>query len=83
MFAILKKTVFCPQFLILERPPFSYMNVDPVFYFSFSQIICIYVTSLSDTKISSTEVTLMFPMMINNGVLDFMLTFEMTLFFLI
>ena len=50
------------------------------FYFFFSHIICIYVTSLSDTKISSTEVTLMFLIMINNGVLDIMLTFEMTLF---
>ena len=33
MFAILTKTVFCPQFLLLERPPFSYMNGDPLFLF--------------------------------------------------
>ena len=80
MFAILTKTVFCLQFLLLERPPFSYTNGAPCFYFLFSQIICKYVTSLSDTKISSTEVTLMFLIMINNDVLDVMLTFEMTFF---
>ena len=35
MFAILTKTVFCLQFLLLERPPFSYMNGDPLFLFLF------------------------------------------------
>ena len=80
MFAILTKTVFCLQFLRLERPPFSYMNSAPCFYFLFSQTICIYVTSLRETKNSSTEVTLMFLIMINNDVLGVMLTFEMTLF---
>ena len=65
MFAILPKTVFCLQFLLLKRPPFSYMNSDPCFYFFFSQIICIYITYRSDTKISSTEVTLIFAIVSN------------------
>ena len=60
MFASLTKTVFCLQFLLLERPPLSYMDGDPRFYFFFSQIICICIAYLSDTKISSTEVTLIF-----------------------
>ena len=61
MFAVLTKAVFCRQFLLLERPPFSYMNGDPLFFISFfSQIICICITYLSHTKISSTEVTLIF-----------------------
>ena len=34
-FAILTKTVFCLQFLLLEWPPFSYMNGDPLFLFLF------------------------------------------------
>ena len=34
MFAILTKTVFCLQFLLLERPPFSYMNGDPPVFIS-------------------------------------------------
>ena len=29
MFAILTKTVICPHFKLLERPPFSYMNGKP------------------------------------------------------
>ena len=33
MFAILTKTVFCLQFLLLGRPSFSYMNGDLLFYF--------------------------------------------------
>ena len=65
MFAILTKTVFCLQFLLLQRPPFFYMNGDPLFLFLFSQMICIYITYLSDTKISSTEVTLMFSIVSN------------------
>ena len=64
MFAILRKTVFCLQFLLLERPPFSYMN-GFYFYFFFSQIICIYITYHSDTKISSTEVSLIFAIISN------------------
>ena len=52
------------------------MNGDPLFSFLFfSRRLYVY---LSDTKISSTEVTLMFLIMINNGVLDVMLTFELT-----
>ena len=42
------------------------MNGDPLFLFLFfSQIICIYKTYLSDTKISSTEVTLIFVIVSN------------------
>ena len=41
------------------------MNGDPLFLFFFSQIICIYKTYLSDTKISSTEVTLIFAIVSN------------------
>ena len=41
------------------------MNGDPRFYFFFSQIICIYITYLSDMKISSTEVTLIFAIVSN------------------
>ena len=58
-------TVFCLQFLLLERPTFSYMNSDPLFLFLFLQIICIYITYLSDTKISCTEVTLIFAIVSN------------------
>ena len=65
MFAILIKTVFCLQLLLLERPSFSYMNGDPMFLFFFSQIICIYIIYLSDTKIFSTEVTLTFAIVSN------------------
>ena len=35
MLAILTKTVFCLQVLLLERPPFSYMNGDTMFLFLF------------------------------------------------
>ena len=57
------------------------MNGAPCFYFLFSQTIWIYVTSLRETKNSSTQVTSVFSLlMINNDVLDVMLTFEMTLF---
>ena len=66
IFVILTKTVFCLQFLLLERPPFSYMNGDPLCVFLFfSQIICIYITYLNDTKISSTKVTLIFAIVLN------------------
>ena len=42
------------------------MNGDPLFLFLFfSQIICIYKTYLSDTKISSTEVTSIFAVVSN------------------
>ena len=41
------------------------MNGDPLFLLFFSQIICIYITYLSDTKISSTEVTLIFAIVSN------------------
>ena len=39
----------------------------PCFYFFFSQIICIYVTYFSDTKISSTEVTLIVAFVSNSS----------------
>ena len=35
------------------------------FFFCFSQIICIYITYLSDTKIFSTEVALIFAIVSN------------------
>ena len=42
------------------------MNGDLLFLFPFlSQIICIYITYLSDTKISSTEFTLIFAIVSN------------------
>ena len=82
MFAILTKNGVLSPILTFGTAPIFYMNGAPGFIFLFSQIICIYVTSLSDTKISSTEVTLMFLIMINNDVSDVMLTFEMTFFFL-
>ena len=41
------------------------MNGDLLFLFLSSQIICIYITYLSDTKISSTEVTLIFAIVSN------------------
>ena len=42
------------------------MNGDPLFLFLFfTQIICIYITYHSDTKISSTEVTLIFAIVSN------------------
>ena len=41
------------------------MNGDPLFLFHFLQIICMYITYLNDTKISSTEVTLIFAIVSN------------------
>ena len=72
MFHILTKTVFSHQFLLLERPSFSYMNGDILFLFLFFEhilciniCICINITYLSETKISSTEVTLIFAIVSN------------------
>ena len=41
------------------------MNGDRLFLFLFSQMLCIYKIYLSDTKISSTEVTLIFAIISN------------------
>ena len=43
------------------------MNGDPLFLFLFSQIICIYITYFSDTKISSTKVTLIVAIVSNSS----------------
>ena len=58
------------------------MDVDPLFYFMFLQIICTYVTLHNKNNIASTEVALMFVILTIKSVLPLILTFEMTLILL-
>ena len=60
-----KTSVLSPISYFWNGPHFLIWTVTPCFYFFFSQIICIYKTYLSDMKISSTEVTLIFAIISN------------------
>ena len=60
-----KKKCFASNSYFWNGPHFLIWTVTPCFYFFSSQIICIYITYLSDTKISSTEVTLIFAIVSN------------------
>ena len=55
-----KNSVLSPILTFGTAPILLIWTVTPCFYFCFSQIICIYIAYLSDTKISSTEVTIIF-----------------------
>ena len=55
-----KNSVLSPILTFGTAPILLIWTVNACFYFFFSQIICIYIAYLSDTKISSTEVTIIF-----------------------
>ena len=61
MFAILTKTVFCLQFLLLERAPFSYMNGYHLFLFIyFSRRSYVYILHILVTRKSLAQKLLYF-----------------------
>ena len=60
-----QKQCFVSNSYFLNGPHSLIWTVTYCFYFFFSQIICIYITYHSDTKISSTEVTLIFAIVSN------------------
>ena len=52
-----QKQCFVSNSYFWNGPHFLIWTVTPRFYFFISQIVCIYITYLSNTKLSSTEIT--------------------------